>query len=160
MPAETTVKHQCGHSEQRDLSTKKPFERAGFAAWLAKQPCRDCDPKQIRKKQEWVAAKRAEESREARAAEKKFGLEPLDGPEKIQDWAMRIRVDLITKAFEALDLDEADFDEQVASPAGQVNAAGWWLDHRDIDPSVLSDELTAALTDDAATTSTGTQNPY
>lgn len=82
MPAVKAISYKCGHSEQRDLSAKKPFERAGFVAWLAKQPCRGCDPKQIKKKQQWVAAKRAEESREAHAAEKKFGLEPLDGPRR------------------------------------------------------------------------------
>lgn len=160
MSAIKTITYKCGHSENRDLSAKKPFEQAGFAAWLVKQPCRNCDPKQLKKKQEWVTAKRAEESRDAHAAEKKFGMEPLDGPEKIRDWATRIRVELIARAFETLGLDEDDFAEQVAAPAGEVNAAGWWLDHRDIDPVDLPAELAAALSDEAPTASTGTENPF
>ncbi|MDQ2740071.1 MAG: hypothetical protein M3Y35_15930, partial [Actinomycetota bacterium] len=154
-----TITYRCGHSENRDLTAKKPFERDGFATWLAKQPCRDCDPKRPKQKQEWVAAKRAE-SRDAHTVEKKFGMESLDGPEKIRDWATRIRVEFVAGAFEALDLDEDDFSEQVAAPAGEVNAAGWWLDHRDIDPATLPAELAAALSNDALAASTGTENPF
>lgn len=156
----TSITYKCGHSEDRDLASRKPFEREGFAKWLAKQPCRDCDPKQIRKRQQWIAGKRAEESAAANAAEKRFGLTPLEGPEKIRDWATRVRVELIQGAFAAGDLNEDQFASQVAAPAGEVNAAGWWLDHRDTEPEHLHAVLMAALSDDDGARSDGNENPY
>lgn len=160
MTAVKTITYKCGHREQRDLSSRKPFERDGFAKWLSQQPCRDCDPKQIRKRQQWVVAKRAEESREAAAAEKRFGLEPLDGPERIRDWATRVRVEMLAGAFAVGELNEDQFAEQVVAPANEVNAAGWWLDNKNTEPEHLHSVLMAALSDDPAAVAAGNENPY
>ena len=51
IPTHDEIAHTCGHTSPRDLGFKAPFEREGFAKWLATQPCRDCDPKEQARKQ-------------------------------------------------------------------------------------------------------------
>ncbi len=152
--AAVLIHHSCGHDAHRDLSFKKPFEQAGFAAWLTTKACRDCDPKEKARRSTWLTGRRAQEQAAATATEQRFALTPLTGPDKIQPWATRIRADLITAAWDALDLDEDEFTALVAEPAAEVDTAGWWLENKDTTP----EELPAALTEPGA--DTGTQNPF
>lgn len=160
MTTTTTIRpvtHKCGHSSDADVSGKKPFEVDGFVKWLEKKPCRDCDPKAKAKREAWVANRRKEELAEARQAETRFGMKEFDGPPKMVEWATRIRVDLVNAAWDSLGLDEDDFAQKVGDPAGEVNAPGWWIDNRDLDPADLAEALTEALGQPVD----GTQeNPY
>lgn len=153
------VKHKCGHTEDRDLSFKIPGDRDSFAQWLSGQPCRGCDPKEKKRREQFKATKRAEEAAHALAEEQRFQLEPLtSGTTKMIDWATRVRTELVAAAFEELDLDENDFAEQIAEPASRVDSARWWIDNREIPAAELGTALAAALHDPDL--ETGNENPF
>lgn len=156
----TSITFTCGHAEDRDLSNKKPFERPGFIKWLEGKPCRNCDPAEKRRKEKFVAGKRAEEAAAAEAVEKRFGMDPLQGPPAILGWGTRVRAQLIEAAYNELGLDEADFATQIAEPASEVSAAGWWLDNREIELDQLPTALTEALADPDAAPADANENPF
>jgi hypothetical protein len=85
----------CGHSDDRDLSSKRADERAGYARWLASKDCTDCwragqaDAGERLSKEQWLEAKRAEEAESLASWEQRAGMPPLDGSEKAFAWALR-----------------------------------------------------------------------
>ncbi|NKX94254.1 hypothetical protein HF995_13410 [Sanguibacter hominis ATCC BAA-789] len=135
----------CGHETSVDLGTRKPFERESFLKWLRGKQCRVCDPKEQKKRQAFLDERRRQEDETAREAEKAFGFTPLNGPPKALAWATRVRVAMVAAAWQELGLDEAEFDRTVGKPAGEVDAATWWLDHRDTTSESLPALLAAAL---------------
>ncbi|KPI02852.1 hypothetical protein OK074_5002 [Actinobacteria bacterium OK074] len=148
-----TIVHRCGHEHDRDLSDRPADRRASFARWLQERDCTDCwrtsREKDSAGKEEWLAAKRAEEQRAATAWAAQFDMPPLEGPEKALAWAERSRHQLVTAAYGVLvsegSWDEADWavlEEKIRT----VTRAGWWLDQRDAEATDLP-ELLAAATD-------------
>ncbi len=140
------VARTCGHTTNIDLAGHKPFERDEKLVWAGASKCPRCDPKM--KKVD--AARHAKQLEEARAAEERMGLDPLRGSAKSIAWGIQVRVDLIARAFVALELDEEAFDVAVCVPAGEVDSASWWIDHRDAEPQDLPQLLGRALGTDAA----------
>ncbi|MFI0743012.1 hypothetical protein ACH4PU_33815 [Streptomyces sp. NPDC021100] len=157
-----TIAHTCGHSVEHDLANRPADKRAGFARWLAGKDCTDCW-KAARDgdgagKEEWLAAKRAEEQQAAAAWTGQFQMPPLDGPAKALDWGERSRHQLVTAAYTALvtegTWDEADWAE-LEEKVRAVTRAGWWIDQRDAEAADLPELLDAATDDDR-----GTENPF
>ncbi|MEN8655301.1 hypothetical protein ABCR94_33150 [Streptomyces sp. 21So2-11] len=109
-------------------------------------------------KEEWLAAKRAEEQQTAVEWAKKFDMPPLEGPERALDWGERSRHQLMASAHAALVLegtwDDADWAE-LEEKARAVNRAGWWIDQRDAEGVDLLELLDSAGEEDR-----GTENPY
>ncbi|RSO06961.1 hypothetical protein DMH18_26305 [Streptomyces sp. WAC 06783] len=158
-----TVEHACGHSSERDLSDRPADKRASFARWLATKDCTDCwkaarDGDRA-SKEEWLAAKRAEEAAAATAWARKFDMPPLEGPVKALGWGERCRHQLVTAAHTALVLegawDETDW-ARIEEQARAVTRAGWWIDQRDAEGADLPELLEAATDDDRG----GTENPF
>ncbi|MBC2878062.1 MULTISPECIES: hypothetical protein [Streptomyces] len=157
-----TIAHTCGHSVEQDLSNRPADKRAGFARWLAGKDCTDCW-KAARDgdsagKEEWLAAKRAEEQQAAATWAGQFQMPPLEGPAKALDWGERSRHQLVTAAYTALvtegTWDEADWAE-LEEKVRAVTRAGWWIDQRDAEAADLPELLDAATDDDR-----GTENPF
>ncbi|WP_180303626.1 hypothetical protein [Streptomyces sp. JV178] len=158
-----TIEHApCGHEVVHDLSDRPADRRAGFARWLAGRECSDCwkaaRDTDTESKEQWLAAKRAEEQQAAAEWAEKFDMPPLEGPEKALEWGERSRHQLMTAAHTALVLEgtwsEADW-AKLEEKARTVNRAGWWIDQRDADGSDLVELLDAANDSDRAT-----ENPY
>lgn len=157
-----TVTHVCGHSQDHDLSDKRPSERAGFARWLSGKECSACwraskDKEKGQDREAWLAERRAAEAREIEAWEQRTGMPALDGSEKQVQWARRVRRDLLTAAHDAW-LDggrtEEEFVKQVETPAKTLLRAHWWIDQREADAADVPE-----LVDDAAE-SEGSENPW
>ncbi|MEU3553365.1 hypothetical protein [Streptomyces fragilis] len=157
-----TVEHACGHEVQHDLSDRPADRRAGYARWLAERDCTDCW-KAARdidspSKEEWLAAKRVQEQQDAAEWAEKFGMPPLEGPERALQWGERCRHQLMTAAYTALvtegTWDEADWTA-LEDKARAITRAGWWIDQRDADGADLLELLDAATGDDR-----GTENPF
>ncbi|OYP14875.1 hypothetical protein CFC35_10470 [Streptomyces sp. FBKL.4005] len=157
-----TVEHACGHEVVHDLSDRAADRRAGFARWLGGRDCTDCwkatRSNDTASKQEWLAAKRAEELRAAAEWAKRFDMPLLEGPEKALDWGERSRRQLMCAAHTALVVegtwDEADWAE-LEEKARTITRAGWWIDQRDADGADLLELLDAATEHDR-----GTENPF
>lgn len=157
-----TVAHSCGHEMEHDLSNRPADRRAGFARWLAGRNCTDCwkaaRDADTESKEEWLAAKRAEEKEAALAWAQRFGMPELEGPEKAVDWGGRSRHQLMTAAHTTLVIegswDEADWTE-LEEKARSITRAGWWIDQRDAEGTDLLELLDAATDADR-----GTQNPF
>ncbi|MGX1853836.1 hypothetical protein [Streptomyces sp. NPDC055299] len=156
------MEHPCGHSVTHDLSDRPADRRASFARWLSGRDCtvcwkaaRDTD---TASKEQWLAAKRAEEQQTAAEWAEKFDMPPLEGPDKALDWGQRSRHQLMAAAHTALVIegawDEADWAE-LEEKARLVTRAGWWIDQRDADGSDLLELLDAASEADR-----GTENPF
>ncbi|MET8577335.1 hypothetical protein [Streptomyces sp. NPDC005012] len=157
-----TVEHACGHETEHDLSDRPADRRAGYARWLADRDCTDCW-KAARdadrpSREEWLAAKRAEEQQAAADWAQQFGMPPLEGPERAIPWGERCRHQLMTAAYTALvtegTWDEADW-ASLEDKARPITRAGWWIDQRDADGTDLPELLDAAGADDR-----GTENPF
>ncbi|WP_058043948.1 hypothetical protein [Streptomyces roseifaciens] len=157
-----TIDHTCGHQAEHDLSDRAADRRAGFARWLEARDCSDCW-KAAREsspadKEQWLAARRAEEQEAATGWEQRYEMPPLEGPEKAVEWAVRCRHQLVTAAYTALavegDLDDADWSE-IEEKVRTVTRAGWWIDQRDADGADLPELLEAATDADRPT-----ENPY
>ncbi|MFD5765353.1 MFS transporter [Streptomyces sp. NPDC127049] len=108
MPVKTiwTVIHSCGHEVAHNLSDRAADRRAGFARWLAGRECSDCwkaarDADTVAKEQ-WLAARRAEEQAAAAQWAEQFDMPPLEGPERALAWGERSRFQLVTAAYTAL----------------------------------------------------------
>lgn len=135
MPVPTTWNvhhHPCGHDMTHDLSDRPADKRAGFARWLAGRACTDCwkaaRDNDTASKEEWLAARRAEEQAAAKEWATQFDMPPLEGPERTLDWGERSRHQLVTTAYTTLvaegtwdDADWAQFEEKIRS----VTRAGW-----------------------------------
>ncbi|WP_374777021.1 MFS transporter [Streptomyces sp. NBC_01310] len=159
---EWQIVHSCGHEITHDLSDRPADKRAGFARWLGGRDCTDCwkaarDSDNVAK-EEWLAAKRAEEQQAALAWAEQFEMPPLEGPERALAWGERSRFQLVTTAYTALvtegTWDEADWsalEEKIRT----VTRAGWWIDQRDADGTDLPELLDAATANDR-----GTENPF
>ena len=157
-----TVTHSCGHEAQHDLSNRPADRRAGFARWLAERPCSDCwkaaRDADSAGKEEWLAAKRAEEQQTAAQWAEQFEMPPLEGTERALSWGERSRHQLVTRAYTALvtegtwgETDWAVAEEKIRT----VTRASWWIDQRDADGTDLPELLDAATEADR-----GTENPY
>lgn len=159
---EWNVTHDCGHEVVHDLSNRPADKRAGFARWLAAKDCTDCwkaaREADTASKEEWLAAKRAEERQAADEWAERFDMPPLEGPERALDWGERSRHQLITAAHTALvaegTWDEADW-AQLEEKARTISRVGWWIDQRDADGVDLLELLDAATEEDR-----GTENPF
>ncbi|MCX5582983.1 MFS transporter [Streptomyces erythrochromogenes] len=159
---EWKIVHSCGHEITRDLSDRPADKRAGFARWLGGRDCTDCwkaarDSDTVAR-EEWLAAKRAEEQQAALAWTEQFDMPPLEGPDRALAWGERSRYQLATTAYTALvtegSWDEADWsalEEKIRT----VTRAGWWIDQRDAEGTDLPELLDAATTEDR-----GTENPF
>ncbi|MEV0470683.1 hypothetical protein [Streptomyces prunicolor] len=162
VPTEWTVKHPCGHEVVHDLSGRPADRRAGFARWLAERDCTDCwkaaRDTDSESKEQWLAAKRAEEQQAAAEWAARFDMPPMEGPERALDWGERSRHQLMTAAHAAL-IVEGTWDETdwaaVEEQARTVTRAGWWIDQRDTDGADLVELLDAATEQDL-----GTENPF
>ncbi|MCL7493800.1 hypothetical protein M8I34_20720 [Streptomyces sp. MCA2] len=156
------IEHPCGHSVTHDLSDRPADRRASFARWLSGRDCTDCwkaaRDADTASKEQWLAAKRAEEQQAAAEWAEKFDMPPLEGPDKALDWGQRSRHQLMAAAHTALVIesawDEADWAE-LEERARLVTRAGWWIDQRDADVSDLLELLDAASEADR-----GTENPF
>ncbi|MFI9423400.1 hypothetical protein ACIG54_07515 [Streptomyces achromogenes] len=157
-----TVEHACGHEVVHDLSDRAADRRAGFARWLAARDCTDCwkatRSTDTASKEEWLAAKRAEEQRAAAEWAAQFDMPPLEGPERALAWGERSRHQLMTTAHAALVIegtwDDADWAE-LEEKARTITRAGWWIDQRDTEGTDLPELLDAATEQDR-----GTENPF
>ncbi|MEU5083730.1 MULTISPECIES: hypothetical protein [Streptomyces] len=157
-----TVEHACGHEVVHDLSDRAADRRAGFARWLGERDCTDCwkaaRSNDTASKEEWLAAKRAEEQRAAAEWAAQFDMPPLEGPERALAWGERTRHQLMTAAHTALVIegtwDDADWAE-LEEKARTITRAGWWIDQRDSDGTDLPELLDAATEQDR-----GTENPF
>ncbi|MBQ0855486.1 hypothetical protein J8N05_45800 [Streptomyces sp. BH-SS-21] len=157
-----TVQHPCGHEVTHDLSGRPADRRAGFARWLAGKDCTDCwrstRGADTQSKEQWLAAKRAEEQQAAAEWAARFDMPPLDGPERALDWGERSRHQLMSAAHAVLviegswsETDWADLEEK----ARTVTRAGWWIDQRDAEGTDLLELLDATTEADH-----GTENPF
>ncbi|MEU5162298.1 hypothetical protein AB0G74_22205 [Streptomyces sp. NPDC020875] len=156
------IVHACGHAWTHDLSSRAADQRASFARWLTGRDCTDCwrttRPADTAGREEWLAARRAAEQQTAAEWAKRFGMPPLEGPEKILGWAERCRHQLVTAAHTALvaegTWDEADWAD-LEEKARTVTRGGWWLDQRESEAADLPELLNAATESDR-----GTENPF
>lgn len=157
-----TVVHSCGDEIKHDLSDRPADRRAGFARWLEGRACTDCwkadRDSDTESKEAWLAAKRAEEQQAASEWAEKFGMPPLEGPQKALNWGERSRHQLVTAAYSAL-VSEGTWDEAdwavLEDKIRTVTRVGWWIDQRDAGGSDLPELLDAATSDDI-----GTENPF
>ncbi|MFG3348665.1 hypothetical protein ACGF1Z_26845 [Streptomyces sp. NPDC048018] len=164
MPVKTvwTVVHSCGHEVTHNLADRAADRRAGFARWLAGRECTECwkaaRDADTAAREQWLAARRAEEQAAAAQWAEQFQMPPLEGPERALAWGERSRFQLVTAAYTSLvsegTWDEADWavlEEKIRT----ISRAGWWIDQRDAEGTDLPELLDAATSDDI-----GTENPY
>ncbi|AZK97042.1 MULTISPECIES: hypothetical protein [Streptomyces] len=162
IPTSWDVVHSCGHEWTHDLSGRPADRRAAFSRWLSGRDCTDCwratQAGDSADRKEWLAARRAAEQQAATEWAERFGMPPLDGPEKILGWGERCRHQLTTAAHTALAV-EGSWDETrwtaLEEQIRAVTRAGWWLDQRDTNPADLPELLNAATESDR-----GTENPF
>lgn len=156
------IDHECNHSQQHDLSHKKPHERAGFAQWLGTKNCTDCFRKQQNShddgltKDEWIAERRRIEAQDALIWSENHELPDLEGTEKQVPYAVQVRMILLQDASDSL--DGVDFEELILVPARRISAARWWLDQKDSDSDDLAELLESAVSDVHA--DIGSENPF
>ncbi|MFE7116141.1 hypothetical protein ACFU99_12050 [Streptomyces sp. NPDC057654] len=156
------IEHPCGHAIVHDLSDRPADRRSGFARWLAGRDCTDCwkaaRDADTPSKEEWLAAKRAQEQAAAAEWSARFDMPALEGPERALEWGERSRHQLMTAAHTTLvaegGWDEADWAE-LEEKARAIGRAGWWIDQREADGADLPELLDAAGESDR-----GTENPF
>jgi hypothetical protein len=154
------ITYACGHSEDRDLCSKRVDERAGYARWLASKDCTDCwratqaDTGERVTKEQWLERKRAEEAEEVGAWEQRAGMFALNGSEKAAAWGRRVRHSILTSAYDALVVESDMSDEQwiahIEASARLITCASWWIDNRDADPADVAELVAAAQPTSAA----------
>lgn len=156
------IDHACGHRTERDLSDRAADRRAGFAEWLAKQPCTDCwraaKNDNEADKAAWLEAKRAEEQAASEAWSQQYRLPPLEGTERAVAWGVRCRHQVLAAAYTALVLEgeTSDTDWEITEETARtITRAGWWIDQRSSDPEDLTELLQAATDHDRPS-----ENPY
>lgn len=156
------VEHACGHHVVHDLSGRPADQRAGFARWLTGRDCSDCwkaaRDTDSAGKEEWLAARRAEEQQTAAKWAEQFEMPPLEGTERARDWSERSRHQLATRAYTAL-VTEGTWDETdwalLEEKIRTITRAAWWIDQRDAEGTDLPELLDAATDNDR-----GSENPY
>lgn len=151
------VTFKCGHTENRDLTSKPAGKRASFASWLSTQDeCTACWRENH--KDELHAQRKALAERN----QEHLGLPDLDGTEAQLEWASIFRNNLIIKAHEELvddgDMAEEDFEARILEPARTITRAGWWMDNIDSEPEDLEELVSTA--NEEADPGTITENPY
>jgi hypothetical protein len=152
MTALWPIVHRCGHQVEWDLSRKHPSDRAGFARWLALRDCTAC----------WWAKRRhhhqpSERHQRTRAHsvgiddwEDATGMPALSGSDKAVAWARKIRQCLLTSVLPPSAAAGGTTDETVLAliaDARTITVAGWWIDHRKIEPLHLGAALEHAGSD-------------
>lgn len=149
----------CGHTEVKDLSTRPPDKRAGFARWAAENSqCTACwrqangrTGEWVEDKREWLARKRAEEQQAADEWASKTGMPELSGTDKQVAWANRIRHQLLHDLYDWAVQDGHATEEvydRAEEQARTVDRARWWIDNREqgeepTDPETLLELLAA-----------------
>lgn len=159
-----TVEHECGHTQEHDLSNRRPSQRAGWARWLASKECSECwQAKQDKDRSaaERLVQRRQEEASEVEAWERSADMPALNGSDKTVDWGGRVRHQLMVAAHkyaQSIGVSDEDFAEQVAAPARTVTSAAWWIDQRD----APAEDVPELVQDGAAEpfAHIGTNNPY
>lgn len=167
MSATFTIDHKCGHQQERDLSHKLPEERESFANWLKGTDCFDCyrakndKPLTEADKKRWVAKQREAELREAADDQVRYNLPILQGSDKQQSWATRIRYEKIRDAYLDLvvegELDDEEFDTDFVEPLRLIQSAKWWIEQKDVPFSDLPQIVEALKLDPSSDIN---ENPY
>lgn len=146
------VVHRCGHRVEWDLSHKHPNDRAGFARWLALRDCNACWWAKRRGRHQ--PSRRHHDSRAHPARipdwEHAAAMPALFGSDKAVAWARRIRHRLVTAALPPLMRASGTTDEAILaliSHARTITAAGWWIEHRKVEPRHLAAVLGQAAAD-------------
>lgn len=137
--AQAMINHKCGHTTTEQLYGSAA-ERTRRAAWLATQPCRECD------RQAALAA----------AAKATADLPPLSGSDKQIAWATTIRAAQLARVKEArasLDVRAAKHpgpdavellalaDKAIASLQNRTESR-FWIDNREeAGISLLKEEM-------------------
>ncbi|MCE7081686.1 hypothetical protein [Streptomyces sp. ST2-7A] len=157
-----TITHDCGHEAVHDLAHRPADRRAGFARWLAARDCTDCwkaaREADTLSKEQWLAAKRAEERQAADEWASRFHMPALEGPQNILDWGERCRHRLMVAAHTALVVESTGDEGEWAALEERARAiarAGWWIDQREAEGCDLPELLDAADDSDR-----GTENPH
>jgi hypothetical protein len=136
VPGIWTIDFACGHTEKRDLTSKRVDQRAGYARWLAKYDCMECYKKK-KNASTFHAKQRAQELEAAERVEQRSGFEPLDGSEKQQAWARHLRADITEGLYDLYvssgEHDEAWFETTVLEPSRRIARAKWWIENREYD---------------------------
>lgn len=151
-----TATRQCGCETTFDTTGLAPFQFKDKQNFFESTKCPRCDPKLKAKNDRERAAYQAQVLAEAQEAEERAGYEALRGSPKQVSWATQVRVQLIQAAFEALGLEEIEFNNQVGDPAGQIDSASWWIEHRDTTPEALPAAIAQAL----GTNAVAVENPF
>jgi hypothetical protein len=150
------IGHSCGHTDEHDLSGKRPSERAGYARWLSGKDCSNCwrgtrDNDHGADNEAWLAERRAEEATVIRTWECQAAMCELDGSDKSIPWGARVRYQLLSSAHDCHvangDMSEDEFADRFEVPARTVSSASWWIDQRDTDPADM-EELLADVSSD------------
>ncbi len=147
-----SVDHECGHTQEHDLSAKPAGKRAGLAAWLKEKPCWECG------KSAGISEERkAEIQAETEETERTLELGELEATDrqrpKLLPWAREIRATKLREAYELVESGtetEAWFENNILGPAKQISQCSWWVDNRE-----ASIEDLPELLDDS-----GEENPH
>ena len=151
-----TVTRQCGCETNFDTTGLAPFQLKDKQTFFERTKCPRCDPKLKAKNDRERAAYQAQELAEAQEAEERAGYEALRGSPRQVDWATKVRVQLIQAAFEALGLEETEFNTAVGDPAGRIDSASWWIENRETPP----EDLPTAIAEALGTSASGNENPF
>jgi hypothetical protein len=156
------ITFSCGHAEEKDLSSKRADERAGYAGWLSQKKCTACwrEDQDLTgdglSTQEWIAKRRAEEAETISEWEAVAHMPTLAGAAKAIDWARRSRHAVLTVAYDALvvtgGLAEDDWAAMIEEPARRIDRASWWIDNRAAEPAEIAELVEAARHGDAVST--------
>lgn len=127
------VDHECGHTQEHDLSKKPAGKRAGLAAWLKDKPCWECS-----KSSEISPERKAEQEAETAETEKTLALPELDATmaqrPKLLPWARQIRADVLRSAYDLVETGketESWFTNNFLEPAKRITGCSWWVDNRE-----------------------------
>lgn len=140
-----SVAHECGHTQDHDLSGKAAGKRAGIAEWLKSKPCRDCG-----KGGGLTAEEKAEREAQTKETEETLGLGPLDATEaqkaKLLPWGREVRAAKLREAYDLVEAGketEAWFENNILEPAKRISRCSWWVDNREASlddlPELLDD---------------------
>lgn len=122
IPTKIAVKHQCGHTETRDLSKTPPGKRKSKAHWYSQNgTCSKC----FKASQDGDKKKdQAQRALDAATFAEEHELPELTGSEKQIFWAGLIRAETL----EAV-LEEHQDAPSVIEAAKATTHAGWWMDN-------------------------------
>lgn len=125
----TPVTFTCGHTEYRDLTTR----RIGYARWLTTRACTRC---RHTHSFPGIPNRRAAEVAALAAWERDHQLPVLRGPAKAVDWARRCRHTTLTAALTAPHgVGAADAAATLLTAAQTITQTSWWIEHRHASPA-------------------------